>query len=131
MTPPQQKYKKTVIVDKQKKISHLLLVDNNNNFNKLHAMVNQLPNAQIKIIIDKNNKIIVQNETDFTTLSSALNKEKYSRHSYEIKHNRPIKVMVNGSYQSIKPENIVDKMRKRDYKLMKATSKLKYRIKTL
>lgn len=106
-----------------------IIVDDVKNFNEIHDMVKKVPNTQIKVINDKNIKINVQNEADFKTFANALNENGYSWYSYENKQNRPIKVMANKLYHTVKPEDIVNEMKKRGYKLLEATPKLQYKTK--
>lgn len=130
LTPPPQQTSR-INAERPKKVQAPppIIVDNINNFNDLHAIVSQLPSAQIKVLNDKNVKINPQDETNFKLLSAALNEKKYSWHSYENKQNRPIKVMANRLHHSVKPEHIVQEMQKRGYKLIEATPKLKYKTK--
>lgn len=130
LTPPQQQ-SNGLNVEKSKKIQAPMpiIVDNINNFNEIHTLVSQIPRAQIKVIHDKNIKINLQDEANYKMLTATLTEKKYSWHSYENKQNRSIKVMANKLYHSMEPEKIVQEMRKRGYKLIEATPKLKYKTK--
>lgn len=96
----------------------------------LHLLVQKFPNAQIKIINDKNIKINVLQDDHFRQISEELNDNQCSWYSYGNKQDRPIKVMANKFHHSIKSEYIIQHMRKHGYKILEATPKLKYKTKT-
>ncbi|XP_066145918.1 uncharacterized protein [Euwallacea fornicatus] len=78
---------------------------------------------------DKDVKINVKDGQQYKALTKTLCEKGYSWHSYENKQNRPIKVMAVNLHHSCFPEEIVKDMRGRDYKLLEATKKLKYKTK--
>lgn len=131
LTPPPKQQQNTLGAFSNGKIRKPppIVVENIKNFNTLHKMVNELNNAIIKIVNDKTFKINVQNENDYKTLSALLNENDYSWHTYENKQNRPIKVMANKLHHSVSPDQIVQDMIKRGYKIIEATGKLKYKTK--
>ncbi|KAL1488129.1 hypothetical protein ABEB36_015087 [Hypothenemus hampei] len=105
VTPPQQQTNRPKEErPKKTQVPPPIVVDNINNFNELHALVNQFSGTQIKVIHDKNIKINLQEETNYKMLTALLNEKEYSWHSFENKQNRPIKVMANKLYHSIEPE---------------------------
>lgn len=65
-----------------------ILADGIINFNKLHVMASRFPNTQIKLITDKNHKIVVHNDEQFKALSAALNSENYCCHTQHIQNFR-------------------------------------------
>lgn len=107
-----------------------IIVDGIENFNTLHELITDMMTGfQIKIINDTNIKINVKDGEQYQALTKALNEKEYSWHSYENKQNRAIKVMAVNLHHSCYPEEIVKDMRRRGYKLLEATRKLKYKTK--
>lgn len=135
LSPPQQS---PVASEKQKEQPKAkkatqpppIIVDGITNFNALRELITKMmTDFQIKIINDKNIKINVTDGICYQALTKALNDNEYSWYSYENKQNRPIRVMAVNLHHSCEPEEIIQDMRKRGYKLLEATRKLKYKTK--
>lgn len=107
-----------------------IIVDGITNFKTLHELVTKMTSGfQIKIINDNNIKINVPDGECYQALTKVLTDKEYSWYSYENKQNRPIKVMAINLHHSCDPEEISREMKRRGYKLLEATKKLKYRTK--
>ncbi|CAH1113877.1 unnamed protein product [Psylliodes chrysocephalus] len=89
---PQQQNNSTTIEKPVKiKAPSPIIVENVQNLNKLHSMVKQIPNSQIKVINDNNVKINVPEGPEYRMLSGAFTEQEYTWYSYEDKQDRPIK----------------------------------------
>lgn len=132
LTPPSNEQKVSSHIVNVKKVlpPPPIIVDGIENFNTLHAYVKDaIPNFQIKVINDKSIKINVDNEECYRTLGGRLNDQGYKWHSYENKQNRPIKVMAYKLHHSCNPEDIIEDLRRRKFKILEAVPKLKYKTK--
>lgn len=134
-TDPQQKTQSNPKTQKinsetKPKLPPPIIVDGIEDYNKLHEKLhNIIEGFQIKIINNNNIKINVKDGDSYRLVIHMLQEQKYSFHSYENKQNRPIKVMAKKLHHTCKPESIVGELRKRGYKILEATPKLKFRTK--
>lgn len=106
-----------IIVSQVKDYDSLKQALTNNNFNFKATMLN---NDQIKLNVD--------DENTYRELTLFLSNG-HQWHTYEDKHNRPLKVMVRRLHHTCKPESIVDELRNRGFKIVSAVNILKRREK--
>lgn len=115
---------------KKVKMPPPILVDGIKDFSKLHdELTNITKDLHIKLINDENIKINVKYSDSYKAIADLVNGKDYSWHSYENKQNRPIKVMAKKLHYSCAKEKIEQDLKKRGYKILEVTPKLKYKTK--
>lgn len=130
LTPPHNTPEKTPEMEaktKKAKMPPPIIVDGIKDFKRLHEMLeNGLFSFQIKIINNENIKINVTDSDSYRLVASLLNEKNYSWFTYENKQDRPIKVIAKKLHHSCETQKIKEHLRKRGYKILDVTPKLKY-----
>jgi hypothetical protein len=71
----------------------------------------------------------VETEDHYRTASKILNEAKFSWSSYENKQTRPIRVIIKRIHESCTPNQIVQDLHQRKYKIIDAVNILKWKTK--
>lgn len=80
--------------------------------------------------VDKNKiKINLEDEASYRKTIQVLQREKLMFHTYENKQTRPIRVMAKGLDYTTEPDEIIDYLKRKGYKIVRVDSKLSARDK--
>lgn len=77
---------------------------------------------EIKMLNNKQLKINVETESEYRSLTKAINETKFEWHTYENKLHRPIKVMIRGLHQSCLPNDIIEELKEKNFKISDAVN---------
>lgn len=109
-----------------------IIVDGIKNYQTFHdflAKDRQDKDFTMKMMSGETVKVNATNDEAYRALTEALTINNCLWHSYENKQERPIRVMVKKLHHTCRPERIVDDLKRKDFKIVEAVSKLSWRTK--
>lgn len=114
-TRPEDRKPPPIFVDKPGKISNLT--------NIVNTEVGP-ENYTTKIVDNNKVKINLEDGESYRKTVQLLQKENLTFHTYENKQTRPIRVMAKGLDYSTEPEDIIEYLTRKGFKILKADAKL-------
>lgn len=96
-------------------------------YNKLHSLLKGTITSTFKVTSLRNNawKINVDNHDDYRAVSQKLNTEKIQWYTFEIKSERPHRVVARGLHPSCTKEEVMDDLQAKGFKILDAVNIIK------
>lgn len=111
---------------KQKPVPPPIIVTQVIDFKKLReTLLEKGFNFKANLLNNEEVKINADSIDAYREMSTYLSNKGYKWHTYEIKQNRPIKVMVRNLHPTCKPENIVQELSDNGFKILSAVNILR------